>query len=72
MREVNQLLMQYIDVPKPHSTPKRVFIPSPDMRPEALLNEHLSDLERQQLQQQQLYFQQTGIKIPNRYDYDIR
>jgi hypothetical protein len=56
MREINGLLMEYIEVPRAHSLPKRKYIPSPDMRPEALMDEHLDDQQRQLLMQQQKYF----------------
>jgi len=44
MREINQLLMEYIEVPRAHTLPKRMVIPSPDMRPEALEDENLTEL----------------------------
>lgn len=71
MRDINDLLKEYIEVPRAHTLPKRTVIPSPDMRPEALNDESLSDVQRQQLLQQQIYFQQTGIPIEHRYEYDI-
>jgi len=43
MREINNLLKEYIEVPRAHSLPKRAGIPSPDMRPDALSDENLSD-----------------------------
>jgi hypothetical protein len=52
MREINQLLMEYIEVPRAHSLPKRMVIPSPDMRPEALEDENLTEMQRQQLMAQ--------------------
>jgi hypothetical protein len=42
MREINRLLMEYIEVPRAHTVPKKMVIPSPDMRPEALEDEDLS------------------------------
>jgi len=51
MKEINKILEEYIEVPRAHSMPKRVYVPSPDMRPEALADEDLSDLQRQQLMQ---------------------
>jgi hypothetical protein len=72
MREINNILMQYIEVPRPHSDPRKILIPSPDMRPEALLNENLTDAERQQLHQYQLYFKETGQRIPSQYQYDLK
>jgi len=56
MREINQLLMDYIEVPRAHSVPRRQQIPSPDMRPEALQDENLSDKQREQLLQMQIYY----------------
>lgn len=47
MRDINTLLKEYIEVPRAHSLPKKKIIPSPDMRPEALEDENLSDQERQ-------------------------
>lgn len=52
MREINNLLMEYIEVPRPHSLPKKYVIPSPDMRPAALEDEDLTEMQRQQLEQQ--------------------
>ena len=52
MREINGLLMEYIEVPRAHSLPKRRYVPSPDMRPEALMDEHLDEQQRQLLMQQ--------------------
>lgn len=52
MREINDLLKEYIEVPKAHSLPRRNYIPSPDMRPEALMDERLDDQQRQLLMQQ--------------------
>ena len=49
MREINQLLQEYIEIPRPFSMPRKVFVPSPDMRPEALKDEGLSDLQRREL-----------------------
>lgn len=48
MREINNLLQEYIEVPTAHSLPKRVLIPSPDMRPEALEDENLT-IEKREL-----------------------
>ena len=42
------------------------------MRPEALNDENLTENQRQSLLQQQIYFNQTGIQIPHRYEYDLR
>lgn len=72
MLELNQLLNQHIELPKPHSTPKQNYIPSPDMRPEAIHDENLTEIERQNLMQQQLYFEQTGIQVKGRYEYNIK
>ena len=44
MREINQLLQEYIEIPRPFSMPRKVLVPSPDMRPEALKDENLTDL----------------------------
>ena len=60
MRELNNLLMQYIEVPRPHSDPRKVQVPSPDMRPEALLDQNLSEEDRRRLQLQQQYFYTSG------------
>jgi hypothetical protein len=46
MQEINEILKQYIEVPRAHSLPKRKVIPSPDMRPEALDDEKLTESER--------------------------
>ena len=46
MREINNLLKEYIEVPRAHSLPKRAVIPSPDMRQEALNDENLTDNQR--------------------------
>lgn len=46
MLELNKLLHEHIEFPKPHSQPKLNFIPSPDMRPEALHDENLTEIER--------------------------
>ena len=43
MRDINELLREYIEVPTPHSLPKQKLVPSPDLRPEALHNEDLSE-----------------------------
>ena len=51
MREINNLLKEYIEVPRAHSLPKKHVIPSPDLRPEALADENLSEQQRQQLLQ---------------------
>jgi len=51
MREINNLLKEYIEVPRAHSLPKKHVIPSPDLRPEALADENLSENQRQQLLQ---------------------
>jgi hypothetical protein len=67
MREINQLLMQYIEVPRAHSLPSKRYIPSPDMRPEALMDERLDQDQRELLMQQQNYFKQTGQKIEGKY-----
>ena len=56
MKEINELLREYIEVPTPHSLPRRKLIPSPDLRPEALQDENLTEQERQILLQQQIYF----------------
>jgi hypothetical protein len=47
MKQINDLLMEYIEVPRAHSLPRKVLIPSPDMRPEALHDENLSSLQRE-------------------------
>jgi hypothetical protein len=52
MREINNLLMEYIEVPRAHSLPRRRYVPSPDMRPEALMDDRLDDQQRQMLLQQ--------------------
>lgn len=57
MRQINKLLMEYMEVPRSHTLPKRVLIPSPDMRPEALEDENLSQMQKAQLIEQQKYFQ---------------
>ena len=49
MREINELLQEYIEIPRPFSMPRRVLVPSPDMRPEALKDEDLTDLQRREL-----------------------
>ncbi len=49
MCEINKLLQEYIEVPRPHTLPKKHIVPSPDMRPEALADENLTDLQRQLL-----------------------
>lgn len=49
MREINNLLCEYIEVPIAHSLPKMTLIPSPDMRPEALLQEGITEMERDHL-----------------------
>lgn len=72
MREINKILEEYIEVPRAHSLPKRVFHPSPDLRPEALANENLTDMQRTQLIEAQMYYQERGIKMPHRYEYDIK
>jgi hypothetical protein len=56
MRQINKLLMEYMEVPRSHTLPKRVLIPSPDMRPEALEDENLSQMQKAQLIEQQKYF----------------
>jgi len=43
MREINSLLKEYIEVPRAHSLPKRAVIPSPDMRPDALNDENITE-----------------------------
>lgn len=72
MREINKILEEYIEVPRAHSLPKRVFHPSPDLRPEALADENLTDMQRTQLIEAQMYYQERGIKMPHRYEYDIK
>lgn len=57
MMDLNMILREHIELPRPHSTPKTTYIPSPDMRPEALQDENLTEIERQNLLQQQIYFQ---------------
>lgn len=47
MREINKLLMEYIEVPRAHSLPKKHYIPSPDMNPAALEDENLTEMQRQ-------------------------
>lgn len=47
MKELNQLLMDHIELPQPHSVPKMHYIPSPDMRPEALQDDNLTELQRE-------------------------
>ena len=71
MREINNLLMEYIEVPRAHSLPRKRYVPSPDMRPEALMDERLEESQRELLMQQQKYFQQTGIKIEAKYQFTI-
>lgn len=71
MREINIILEEYIEVPRAHSLPKKVFHPSPDLRPEALADENLTDIQRNQLLEAQMFYQESGIKIPHRYEYDI-
>ena len=72
MREINDLLREYIEVPTAHSLPKKCYIPSPDMRPEALHDENLTPQQREHLLQQQMLYQQTGLKLQGRYEYDLR
>jgi hypothetical protein len=52
MREINRLLMEYIEVPRAHTLPKKMVVPSPDMRPEALEDEELTQMQRGQLMEQ--------------------
>ena len=49
--------MDYMEVPRSHTLPKKVLIPSPDMRAEALEDEDLTQMQRAQLVEQQKYFQ---------------
>lgn len=72
MREINKILEEYIEVPRAHTLPKHVFHPSPDLRPEALADENLTELQKTQLIEAQLFYQESGIKIPHRYEYDIK
>lgn len=44
MSEINKILEGYIEVPRAHTLPKHVFHPSPDLRPEALADENLTEL----------------------------
>jgi hypothetical protein len=44
MKQINNLLKEYIEVPRAHSMPKKAVVPSPDMRPEALEDENLSQM----------------------------
>lgn len=44
MREINHILEEYIEVPRAHSLPKKVYHPSPDLRPDALNDEDLSEV----------------------------
>lgn len=46
MQEINNLLKEYIEVPRPHSLPKKTLLPSPDMHPSALEDEDLTELQR--------------------------
>ena len=72
MREINKILEEYLKVSRAHSLPKRVFHPSPDLRPEALADENLTEMQRTQLAQAQMYYPETGINIPHRYEYDLK
>jgi len=44
MRKMNNILREYIEVPKGHSEPKKTYIPSPDMRPEAIQDDNLTEM----------------------------
>lgn len=71
MREINQVLQEYIEVPRPFSLPRRVLVPSPDMRPEALNDENLSEAQRQELYRIQMEYHETGKKPETHYTYDL-
>ena len=43
MSEINKILEEYIEVPRAHTLPKNVYHPSPDLRPEALADENLTE-----------------------------
>ena len=72
MREINQVLQEYIEVPRPYSLPKKVLVPSPDLRPEALTDENLSDIQRQELYRIQMEYRETGKKPSAYYTFDMR
>ena len=51
--------------------PRRVLVPSPDMRPEALKSEDLTDLQRRELFQMQEIYRETGRQIHSHYAYNL-
>jgi hypothetical protein len=59
-------------VPPAHSLPRKYLIPSPDVRPEALYDQNLSEQEREYLVKQQMLFNKTGMCEGSRYEYDLR
>ena len=56
-------------MPRTLSEPRMRYVPSPDMRPEAL--EEADDVQRQLLIQQMKQMQETGVAPTSFYSYDF-
>ena len=69
MRILNDKLDEFQDKPRNMSEPRMKYVPSPDLRPEAL--EEADEVQRTILLQQMKQIQDTGITPTSHFSYDF-